>query len=475
MKIKVSNLGPIVGPVEFDLNPFTILIGPNNAGKTWLAYTLAGIFSDYGFFTYIKGDELENIYRDYTLLTKAFDELLTTGAATIDICQFAEEYSEAYFNSIASRASEWLPEFMSTQRISFQNLEISISLERTKGQIIDRVLAASLKSEVGLKRPITNTDNDQKPLLSINKRKGQRKIHFYTFSEGFTEKNIEKKIPRELIEERLALIVLRLLHEALYSDVAIFPTERTTFITFQFGSLERPTELDEKEHKNHRPLSGPVINYLHSAIQAYHTGTQYKIRREKEAKRMPEINDYIRLSELLEEHILGGKVDFSESVPDLIRDTIFQPSGSNQQLEISLSSSMVKELAPLVFYLRYFARPGELLIIDEPEVNLHPKAQVQVLEFLAMLVNAGLHVLITTHSPYITDHLLNLTKADEHTDKETISAKFFLQDKRAFISKDQVAFYAVDQGKIIDAMNENSDWNTFGKVSDTISDIYFSL
>lgn len=181
------------------------------------------------------------------------------------------------------------------------------------------------------------------------------------------------------------------------------------------------------------------------------------------------------MSELLEDHILGGKVDFSDTVQDLIRDIVFQPSGSKQKLEISLASSMVKELAPLVFYLRYFAQPGELLIIDEPEMNLHPKAQVQVLEFLSMLVNAGLHILITTHSHNITDHLLNLTKADEHTDKEAISAKFFLQDKRAFISKDQVAFYSVDQGKIIDAMDENSDWNTFGKVSDIISDIYFSL
>ena len=45
MKIKVSNLGPLQGPAEFDLKPLTIFIGPNNAGKTWLAYTLAGIFS----------------------------------------------------------------------------------------------------------------------------------------------------------------------------------------------------------------------------------------------------------------------------------------------------------------------------------------------------------------------------------------------------------------------------------------------
>jgi len=471
MKIKVSNLGPIQGPVEFDLKPFTILIGPNNAGKTWLAYTLAGIFSNHGIFTYVKEGRVENISKNYVTLTNAVDELLTTGTAAIDICQFADEYGETYFNNIASHASEWLPEFMSTRRISFENLEISIKLEETKRQISDRILAYSLQRDIGLMRQMSDTNGDQKALLSINKQEGKRELNLYTFSEG----HINEKLPRELIERRLALTVLRLLHEALYSNVAVLPTERTTFITFQFHPLERSTELDEKEPKNSRPLSGPVTNYLHSAIQAYHTGAQDKIRREKEAKNSPVINEYIQLSKLLEEHILGGKVDFSDTDPDLIRDIVFQPSGGNQQLEISLTSSMVKELAPLVFYLRYFVQPGELLIIDEPEMNLHPKAQVQVMEFLSMLVNVGLHVLITTHSPYITDHLLNLTKADKHTDKEAISAKFFLQDKRAFISKDQVAFYSVDQGKIIDAMDENSDWNTFGKVSDTISDIYFSL
>lgn len=42
MKVTIQNLGAIQH-AELDLKPLTILIGPNNAGKTWMAYTLAGI------------------------------------------------------------------------------------------------------------------------------------------------------------------------------------------------------------------------------------------------------------------------------------------------------------------------------------------------------------------------------------------------------------------------------------------------
>jgi len=74
---------------------------------------------------------------------------------------------------------------------------------------------------------------------------------------------------------------------------------------------------------------------------------------------------------------------------------------------------MVKELSPLVLYLRYLALPGELLIIDEPEMNLHPEAQVKMIEFIAMLINAGLRVLVTTHygGPPCQDTKIGSTKS----------------------------------------------------------------
>lgn len=53
--------------------------------------------------------------------------------------------------------------------------------------------------------------------------------------------------------------------------------------------------------------------------------------------------------------------------------------------------------------------------------------------------------------------------------------KFFLQDKRAFIAKEKTAVYLVDNGTIVDAMNDELEEDTFGKVSDSIADIYFKL
>ncbi|MDR2644169.1 MAG: ATP-binding protein [Planctomycetaceae bacterium] len=47
-------------------------------------------------------------------------------------------------------------------------------------------------------------------------------------------------------------------------------------------------------------------------------------------------------------------------------------------------------------YLRYVAAPGDILMIDEPELNLHPEKQRQI----ARLANAGIKVSLTTHSDF---------------------------------------------------------------------------
>jgi predicted ATPase len=37
MKLEILNLG-VIEKAEIDIKPLTLFVGPNNAGKTWLAY-----------------------------------------------------------------------------------------------------------------------------------------------------------------------------------------------------------------------------------------------------------------------------------------------------------------------------------------------------------------------------------------------------------------------------------------------------
>jgi predicted ATPase len=52
-----------------------------------------------------------------------------------------------------------------------------------------------------------------------------------------------------------------------------------------------------------------------------------------------------------------------------------------------------------------YLTPQSLLVIDEPETNLHPEWQVSMAQLLVELVDAGIPVLVNTHSNYMVDAL----------------------------------------------------------------------
>jgi ABC-type multidrug transport system ATPase subunit len=149
-------------------------------------------------------------------------------------------------------------------------------------------------------------------------------------------------------------------------------------------------------------------------------------------------------------------------------------------LEIDLynASSSIKQLVPLILYLRFRAIKNELLIIDEPEMNLHPESQSKLLEILASLVNAGLNVLITTHSPYFLSHLNNLVSGKRGTSALDLQAKsLYLKDSRAFLNLDDVSAYELVDGVLRDLKDEDYGirWDTLSDVSAELQKKFFEI
>ena len=88
----------------------------------------------------------------------------------------------------------------------------------------------------------------------------------------------------------------------------------------------------------------------------------------------------------------------------------YRPENWNDDLPLMNTSSMVSELAPVVLYLRDVVRPGDTLIIEEPESHLHPAMQVEFTRVLAASVKTGIRILITTHSEWVLEALANLVR-----------------------------------------------------------------
>ncbi len=91
----------------------------------------------------------------------------------------------------------------------------------------------------------------------------------------------------------------------------------------------------------------------------------------------------------------------------------YRPDGWDRSLSLVQASSMVAELAPVVLYLRHLVRSDDVLIIEEPESNLHPAMQVEFTRQLAGLVRAGIRVIVTTHSEWVLQELANLVRVSK--------------------------------------------------------------
>jgi predicted ATPase len=119
--------------------------------------------------------------------------------------------------------------------------------------------------------------------------------------------------------------------------------------------------------------------------------------------------DVAKALQVLEGEILRGEIAYSEE--RLRPSTIEYRFGRGARISVQRASSMVAELAPLDLWIKRLLEKGDLLIIEEPEAHLHPSSQIQVARLIARLVNLGIRVICTTHSPLLVNRISNLMLA----------------------------------------------------------------
>jgi predicted ATPase len=75
-----------------------------------------------------------------------------------------------------------------------------------------------------------------------------------------------------------------------------------------------------------------------------------------------------------------------------------------------------------ILLLNETIQKNTVLILDEPEVHLHPKWQLKYAQIIVELVSSGVKVLITSHSPYMIEAL------QRYSELEKINSDFYLAE-----------------------------------------------
>ena len=221
-------------------------------------------------------------------------------------------------------------------------------------------------------------------------------------------------------------------------------------------------------------LKDIIVSRYPSPIQDYieFLSNQPELKRNK--------SDFSDLAEELQSKILQVKYKIDRN-GDL---SIVPTKSGNTTLGLHLGSSTVKTFFGLWSYLNHAARKGDWLMIDEPELNLHPRNQIAIAQLLAKIARRGIRVVVSTHSDYMVRQWGNLAMLGGNAgndDLNQLAAQAGLEPA-AYLQPDAVAAYEFSQGTS-KALHVNAREGIVTKLFDdsiqalnqTTRDIYFMV
>jgi len=373
VKFSIKNFGPIeTGTLE--LAPLTVITGPNSSGKSYFALALHTIVSVHGSPIYFHGPP-KSIPQG-----EAF-RILATGTnqkVKLDFEPDQPEETLDYFR----RPLETFPDHLRVEVGKRLQLNFGDSLTNLKGESRKRTRLHLDSEETRVAYSITKTGLKSSGSLKLT----------------LDAKRFGDKISRHEFDF-WAVAPTNLPDSSHY-----LPAARTglmhTFTTLASELVKIRAVRDDKRYS--RMPSGVVAEFVSGILRCVGLPPR------------PLPQEVSQVASFMENKILGGVVALQER--DGASQPIFRLEG--RELSPSRVSSMVTELMPIILYLRYIIYPTDLLIIEEPEAHLHPSNQRVLARALARLVNAGVKVLITTHSDYLVQQLGNCISASAVSKKK---------------------------------------------------------
>lgn len=387
------------------VNKYTVLVGQNNSGKTFLMQLVQGVLPK---LVELVDDQLVEIL---------MQEHARENEYVFRIADDNREQVIAYFNEKLHQNKDTIVTEIFGRAIEIADLYIDFELEDEAYEL----------------RTFSNAEDNKEVLkqrLSSIRWGNQDKNVYEIVNEDSKEFSISLRIK----SMEAAGMVLRqstngfsgelssiqgLINDFFIKGGNLFlPASRTGLMLLYRDFFARKTdhsmsylisdgEMDDTG-SNENGLSKPVYEFLRF-LQTY---------RQNESN----VNRYREELAFFETHLIEGHISVDQQ-------GILSYNSDNgiSDVPMYLASSMINEIAPIALAITGY-RNIRKLIIDEVDASLHPEKQAELVRFLNRIYNRGIQLMISTHSDTVVSKINNLyILSNKAKDKPDIVDKFGLE------------------------------------------------
>lgn len=404
MKFEFEKLG-LLDEATLELADLTLICGENNTGKTYATYAVYGFLRSWRrLLQMVLAQEIESIAK-------------AEGAYKFDLHEMFHGKVNGYLAKLGERYISLLPKTFAANKSFFDGVRVRVS--------VDDALDFS---KTPFQRTIKGGPSG-KVLATLSKESGSEVLELLIADDSLL------RSPFSGLSQFVVDAIAEIVFSPYLPDAHVSSAERTGAAIFRreldiarTRMLEKLSNMDSKEIKQN------PFKLLEQVDAGYAWPVEDNV-------------DFIRQLEDIDKQTgpLASEVPMLLQAFDAIiggsykvikdQGLVYQPKGSGKpRFSMNESSSCIRALLDVGFYLRCKAKPGDVFIIDEPELNLHPRNQRAFARLVAQMVNAGVKVFITTHSDYLikefntlimlaqnTTHTKTMQKTHGYADEELLN------------------------------------------------------
>lgn len=409
---------------DISINDLTIICGPNGSGKTYASYAVYGCLY---YFTE---------FMDFRLPEGTIRGLTEGKSTEIDLSEIIADFDET-LRAAGRTFASGLDHYFNAPDGFFSDATFSFLLDKNELQIPPSFTQTATISKAGVLEAelLENT-----PKLRL----------LYTGDAG-------ERLPRQVVKRLLSDIISSCLFGNRIPRPFVVTSERTGVALFY-----KELDINRNAILSHISSGEQIdpIKVLQAMQSRYARPIQHNIDTVRDYGNISKQKSFLRedkqayadVLHMLNE-LVGGS--FRDNDNQLMYSPRKERNKPKVILPLYIASSSIKSLFLIDMYINHISQPNGILIIDEPELNLHPDNQVRAARLVARLVNAGIKVLVTTHSDYFIREINNLISLGEYDGDRSEILDRYRYSASDLLRAERVSAYCSVPGKGIVEMDKS--------------------